>query len=99
MKNVQTIVLAALLAGLVSAAAAQSEPQSKATMLPSATQTIPDAAPPTVAYPDSPAGTPMADSKGAPVVTDRAACPASGNGRCPDRPEPSGSASGPAPAQ
>jgi hypothetical protein len=100
MKTLRSLALAGLSAGLLAgAASAQSEPQSKATTRPDAgQQTLPGAQPGAVAYPDNPAATPAAGNEGAPVVTDRAACPSPGNGRCPDRPAPSGAASEPAPA-
>ena len=50
----------------------------------------PNGKPGAVAYPANPSGTPATESKGAPVVTDKAACP-SGT-KCPDKPAPSGQA-------
>lgn len=96
MRNAPTLILGACLLLLPGAAFAQSQPQSKATVDTgpgSAAQTAPGTQPGAVAYPDNPAGTPVAGDKGAPVVTDKAACPTAGNGRCADRPAPSGSAS------
>ena len=44
----------------------------------------------TVAFPNSPNGSPAASDKGAPVVTDRAACTGTGaTATCPDSPKPS----------
>lgn len=43
-----------------------------------------------VAYPDNPSGTPQADNNGAPVVTDKAACPS--GSKCADKPAPSATA-------
>lgn len=43
-----------------------------------------------VAYPDNPSGTPQAQNNGAPVVTDKAACPS--GSKCADKPAPSASA-------
>ena len=42
------------------------------------------AKPGSVAYPDNPSATPQAQNKGAPVVTDKAACASAT--RCPDKP-------------
>ncbi len=48
----------------------------------------------TVAFPNSPNGSPAASDKGAPVVTDKAACAggASATATCADSPKPSGKA-------
>lgn len=43
-----------------------------------------------VAYPNNPSETPAAADNGAPVVTDKAACPT--NAKCPDKPAPSSQA-------
>ena len=45
--------------------------------------------PDTVAFPNSPNGSPASGNKGAPVVTDKAACGGAGKAKCPDSPEPS----------
>lgn len=50
--------------------------------------------PDTVAFPNSPNGSPAASDKGAPVVTDKAACVggAAATATCPDSPRPSNKA-------
>ena len=48
--------------------------------------------PDTVAFPNSPNGSPATTNKGAPVVTDKAACSGTGASQCPDKPAPSAKA-------
>ncbi len=48
--------------------------------------------PDTVAFPNSPNGSPATTNKGAPVVTDQAACSGTGAAQCPDKPAPSAKA-------
>ncbi len=48
--------------------------------------------PDTVAFPNSPNGSPATTNKGAPVVTDKAACNGTGAAQCPDKPAPSAKA-------
>lgn len=48
--------------------------------------------PDTVAFPNSPNGSPVTTDKGAPVVTDKAACSGTGASQCPDKPAPSAKA-------
>ena len=48
--------------------------------------------PDTVAFPNSPNNSPATTDKGAPVVTDKAACNGTGANQCPDKPAPSAKA-------
>ncbi|MFC5067344.1 hypothetical protein [Flaviflagellibacter deserti] len=82
MKTVRILLAGLSLAAMSGMALAQSTPPAG---------TPQTSKPGVVAYPDNPAGTPAAESKGGPVQTDRAVCGATE--RCPDRPAPSGSAS------
>ena len=60
-----------------------------ATSTPAPANGDPTKAPDTVAYPNSPNGSPATGDKGAPVVTDKAACAGTGPAACSDSPKPS----------
>ena len=60
-----------------------------ATSTPAPANGDPTRAPDTAAYPNSPNGSPATADKGAPVVTDKAACSGMGASACADSPKPS----------